>query len=281
MSAEDMTDYLSPAPDFTDPAVTEAYDELTLWSSHFGTLLLENLPMRRNMSVLDLGCGTGFPLLELANSLGRTCRLVGLDPWEAALRRADRKRQAYGLANVWLVKGDGSRMPFRSGEFDLVVSNLGLNNFDDPPTIATECRRVLKSDGTLVMTTNVKGHMSEFYDIFRKLLVERGDSNYLNRLAANEDHRGTRQSVCDLLGRSGFGVEKVVEGSFTMRYADGSAFLNHYFIRLGFLPGWRSAVDPEDEVQIFSMLEERLNEASQRQGEWRVTIPMLYVQASA
>src|SRR5438477_8451257 len=116
-------------------------------------LSLDNLPIHHNMTVLDLGCGTGFPLLELANSLGSSCRLVGLDPWEAALRRADRKRRVYGLVNAWLAAGDGSRMPFGSGEFDLVVSNLGLNNFDEPGSVMAECRRVLKPGGTLALTT--------------------------------------------------------------------------------------------------------------------------------
>ncbi len=44
----------------------------------------------RARSVLDLDCGTGFPLLELAERLGRPALVVGLDPWEAALRECHR-----------------------------------------------------------------------------------------------------------------------------------------------------------------------------------------------
>lgn len=34
-------------------------------------LLLDNLELSRGATVLDLGCGTGFPLFELADMHGR------------------------------------------------------------------------------------------------------------------------------------------------------------------------------------------------------------------
>lgn len=40
----------------------------------------------------------------------------------------------------------------------------------------------------------------------------------------------------------GFQVRRVVEQSKTMRFRDGTALLNHYFIKLGFLDGWKSVV---------------------------------------
>jgi ubiquinone/menaquinone biosynthesis C-methylase UbiE len=38
-------------------------------------------------------------------------------------------------------------MPFDDGTFDLIVSNLGVNNFDDRAGSMRECRRVTKSVG--------------------------------------------------------------------------------------------------------------------------------------
>ncbi|BCZ44729.1 hypothetical protein psyc5s11_07960 [Clostridium gelidum] len=42
------------------------YDELPLWSSPFGVVLLNNIPLEKNSTIVDIGCGTGFLLLELA-----------------------------------------------------------------------------------------------------------------------------------------------------------------------------------------------------------------------
>lgn len=81
-----MRSYLGQKFDSNDPILISIMDELPLWSAPFGLKLLEWVVMKPNMNVLDLGCGTGFPLIELANRLGPSCRLYGLDPWYAALQ---------------------------------------------------------------------------------------------------------------------------------------------------------------------------------------------------
>ena len=43
------------------------------------------------MTVLDVGFGTGFPLLELAQRLGKSATIYGIDPWEAAHERTHLK----------------------------------------------------------------------------------------------------------------------------------------------------------------------------------------------
>ena len=70
-----MTEYLARGtPYFTAPDTVAAYDELPLWCAMAGLFLLEHLPLPRGATVLDVGCGTGFPLLELAQRLGVTTR---------------------------------------------------------------------------------------------------------------------------------------------------------------------------------------------------------------
>ncbi len=108
------------------------------------------------MQVLDVGCGTGFPLFELAQRLGSISRVYGLDLWKAALNRAKRKAQLWNVRNAELGQGDATVMPFRNGQFDLIVSNLGLNNFNDPEAVLAECRRVSKPSAKVVLTTNLE-----------------------------------------------------------------------------------------------------------------------------
>ncbi len=43
---------------------------LAAWSAPFGLRLLDVVPLDPAATVLDVGCGTGFPLLELAHRLG-------------------------------------------------------------------------------------------------------------------------------------------------------------------------------------------------------------------
>ena len=42
------------------------YDDLPLWSAPFGLTLLDTVRMKKHINVLDLGSGSGFPMLELA-----------------------------------------------------------------------------------------------------------------------------------------------------------------------------------------------------------------------
>src|SRR5512143_1316324 len=93
-----------------DPEFAAAVDELPLWSAPFGLALLEAVPLDPEAVVLDVGCGTGFPLVELAHRLGPRARLLGVDPWAAVLARARAKCRAQDLANVLLVRGLAERL---------------------------------------------------------------------------------------------------------------------------------------------------------------------------
>jgi ubiquinone/menaquinone biosynthesis C-methylase UbiE len=277
-----VTDYLDREPwDPTRPDVVAAFDELPLWSAMAGLVLLENLPLVRGARVLDVGCGTGFPLLELAQRLGRPATVHGLDRWAPALQRARFKAGVTGVANATLTRGDGAAMPFRDAQFDLVVSNLGINNFADPDAVFRESRRVLRQGGRLALTTNVEGHMAELYAVFEAVLAGRGRPEALEALRRHVAYRGTATSIAERLGKAGFRLTRAVERNFPMRFADGGALFRHYFIRLGFLEGWRGIVTPQSEREVFAALETGLNHLAVERGELTLTIPLAYVEAEA
>jgi len=266
--------FLTFDPDFSSPQVIAIYDEVALWSAMFGLLLLEEVPLANVTKVLDAGCGTGFPLIELAERLGIRAHVHGIDPWSGALKRAAEKIAGRGTPNVTLHEGSASSMPFPDATFDLIVSNLGVNNFDDRAAAIRECRRVAKIGATLALTTNLQGHMKELYEVFEEVL--HGDVEALTRLRDHIEHRATVASVRELLESGGFTVTRVVEREGSMRFADGTALLNHYFIKLGFLDAWKKVV-PGNERDVFARLLDALN----AKGELRLTIPMAYVEAKA
>ncbi len=272
-------DYLHFAIDLNRPDVVSAYDEAPLWSAMSGLLLLDHVPMRPDMRVLDVGCGTGFPLLQLAQRLGPSSHVTGIDVWDAALDRARAKAAATAITNVTITHADASALPFDDGAFDLVVSNLGLNNFADAAAAVRECRRVLADGGTLALTTNLQGHMREFYDIFARTLDDLGESAAVDALAAHVAHRATIARVTELLTTAGFANIVVHERTAMLRYADGSALLNSYFIKLGFLGAWKQVVSDERRVAVFERLESNLNIEAEKRGGLALTIPLAYIAA--
>jgi ubiquinone/menaquinone biosynthesis C-methylase UbiE len=269
-------DFLAFDPDFNSPQVIAAYDEVALWSAMFGLLLLEEVPLANVTNVLDVGCGTGFPLIELAERLGNRAQVHGIDPWSGGLKRAAEKIAGRGTRNVTLHEGSANAMPFADATFDLIVSNLGVNNFDDRAAAIRECRRVAKPGATLALTTNLQGHMREFYEVFADIV--RDDAEASKRLRDHIEHRATIANVRELLESGGFKITRVVERESVMRFADGTALLNHYFIKLGFLDAWKKVV-AGNERDVFARLRDALDENVARTGELRLTIPMAYLEA--
>lgn len=252
---------------FTHPNFAhDAYDELSFWSSRFGALLLDNLELRPGVRGLDVACGAGFPLFELAHVHGPSSHWTGVDIWADALERARRKRAVYGDTNVEIVEADGAAMPFDDETFDLITSNLGINNFEDPPKVIAECRRVAKPGARIAVTTNVTGHMDAFYDIFRASVP----AELVDAVNAQEAHRGRRDIVEQTLTGGGFSITRVIESEFFLRFADGTALLGHPLVSF-FKDGWLAVTD---DPQVWARIEEQLNAAS----PLRMRIPMLYAE---
>lgn len=274
-----MTSYLKSRFDLDDQNFVSTYDELPLWSAPFGLLLLDKVKLQPRMKVLDIGCGAGFPGIELAQRLGNTTTVYGIDPWRAALTKATIKARNRGVQNIRLLEGDAAAMGFSDQFFDLVVSNLGINNFENRETVLREAYRVLKVNGQLALTSNFRGHMNEFYRIFQETLVALGFEELLAPLNAHIEHRSDLDTLCLRLEDVGFRVTEKCTSSFRLRFLDGSSLLRHYFIQLGFLGGWKQIVPAERQVTVFSELEKNLNVYAETQGELALSIPFGYVAA--
>ncbi|MBN2471351.1 MAG: methyltransferase domain-containing protein [Anaerolineae bacterium] len=274
-----MTDYLQPVMDWRDPAFMTVFDEVPLWSAMFGLPLLERVPMRQGMTVLDLACGAGFPLLDLAQRLGPTGRAYGLDGWLNGLSRAQHKIRALGIPGVALAGGDGAAMPFAGARFDLIISNLGINNFADAGAVLAECRRVIRPGGTLALATNLRGHMAAFYAEYARALEEMGRAELLPALEAHISQRATAAGIRARLEAAGWRVVDVLEDTLTMRYLDGTALLNHAFIRIAFMEGWYEFLPEADRAPVFARLEANLNQRAAAEGGLALTVPRLYIAA--
>jgi arsenite methyltransferase len=272
-----MLEYLNYKFEDSETSVN-TFDELPLWSASFGLLLFKYLELKPNLTVIDMGSGAGFPLLELAERLGNSCKLYGVDPWENANKRMAIKIKNYGLTNVEIINNSAEKLPFEASSIDLIVSNLGINNFDNPELVFQECQRVLKPNGRLVLTTNLNGHWKEFYQIFETTLQQLGKEKIVKKLKKQQENRGTVKSVSKLFSDNGFIINQQHKEKFEMHYLDGSAFLNHHFVKLGWLSSWKNIVADSELEQVFRRLEDNLNAYSKQSNGLKLTVPMAYIE---
>jgi arsenite methyltransferase len=254
------------------------YDELPLWSARFGLWLLDRVPLQTSQTILDVGAGTGFLSIELSQRC-EPVRVVAVDPWSAATHRLRKKIEFFGFSNIEVREEDAANLNLADNSVDLIVSNLGINNFDNAAEVLQTCWRVARSGAKIYVTSNLVGTMKEFYDVFREILVEAQEKDRLAALEQHIHHRATAESLRAQLEQAGFRVLELLTDSFRWRFASGTALLRHRFVRIGFLPAWLEILTLDENHSLLKQLEHRLNERARHEAGLSLTIPMALVEA--
>ncbi|MFC1540114.1 class I SAM-dependent methyltransferase [Gemmatimonadota bacterium] len=260
--------------DIRDPDVVAVIDDMPIWSAPFGLALLDAVQLKKNIRALDIGSGLGFPLIELAQRLGESCEVYGIDPWEQANERVRKKCMTWKLKNIQVITGKAEHLPFTDGFFHLIVSNNGTNNVDNDKSTFSEIFRVAKPDAQIVLTMNLPDTFKEFYLIYREVLQGKKWINEREKLEMHiQKKRKPLSHIITALESAGLEVIQVQQDAFYLRYSDGSTMLNSPFIRLAFKYSWMDVLDPNDVGLVFAKIEGRLNHLAEISGELRLTVP--------
>jgi SAM-dependent methyltransferase len=110
---------------------------------------------RRDLRILDAGCGTGATLVELA----RFGTAFGIDYEEVPLRYCLERGVRRAAA------ADVCRLPFRDGEFNLVIATDLLEHLADDAPAVREMARVLRPGGWMVVSAPASKHLWSGHDV--------------------------------------------------------------------------------------------------------------------
>lgn len=184
------------------------------------------------MKALDVCCGTGKLVKELACAVGKNGRVVGLDFSENMLKVAEDNLQDFPLREqIELIQGNAMSLPFPDGSFDCVTVGWGLRNVPEIETALKEMVRVVRPGGKVVSLDMAKPSLPGFKQVywvyFEKLVPlmgrfwagKKSAYSYLHDSAREFPHQAelakifaraglTETGFHDLLG----GVVAVVEG---------------------------------------------------------------------
>lgn len=98
-------------------------------------------------AILDVGAGPGRLAARIAQ-LAPGVTVTGLDLSPEMVDLARRRAASAGVVGrVRFEVGDVAAMPFRDGQFDLVVSSFSMHHWEDVPGGLAEIHRVLKPGG--------------------------------------------------------------------------------------------------------------------------------------
>ncbi len=123
-----------------------------IWEKKSKDLGLQKLKVGAGEIVLEIGPGTGYGLLALAQSVGKSGRAYGIDLSSRMLPLTRRKLIKKRVKKrVMLVQGDALKLPFISASFDALFMSFTLELFDTPeiPRLLSECERALRKGGRI------------------------------------------------------------------------------------------------------------------------------------
>jgi len=205
------------------------YDAAAVLQREIGTRMLERLDVIRlaPAAILDAGCGTGDALPELAVRYPQA-RRVALDvalPMldvarsRTAARRSVMKRLLAPLGGATghvpsFVCGDVAALPFASGAFGLVWSNVTLQWVADLPRAIGELHRVLDVGGLVTFTTFGPDTLRELRAAFAGVDARPHVARFVDM-----------HDVGDLLVHAGFADPVMQMEQLTLTYADAAAML--------------------------------------------------------
>ena len=140
------------------------YSEASAHQKEWGSRLIEELDLRGNERILDLGCGDG----ELTASLARLVpsgKVVGIDASSGMVDEALKKQ----AGNLHFFLMDINQINF-TGEFDLIFSNATLHWVLDHKRLLFNLKRALRVNGVLRLNFGGDGNCANFMRVINEAM---------------------------------------------------------------------------------------------------------------
>jgi ubiquinone/menaquinone biosynthesis C-methylase UbiE len=101
---------------------------------------------------VDLGSGRGTDVMRMAESVGETGFVYGIDISDGMLEKARKNAEKFNVTNVSFVKSELEKLELPDVTADLVISNCTINHAADKQAVWNEIYRILKKGGRFVVS---------------------------------------------------------------------------------------------------------------------------------
>jgi ubiquinone/menaquinone biosynthesis C-methylase UbiE len=105
--------------------------------------------VRPGDAVLEVGCGTGVVLRDLAPLVGRRGEVVGVDPSRFLVQTARKLCRETAGGRIAVRAGNGARLPFAAHRFDVALAITVILHVAEPAQVVREMMRVTRRGGSV------------------------------------------------------------------------------------------------------------------------------------
>lgn len=241
---------------------------LPIWSERFGRMLLRGLEVPPKAMVLDIGSGTGYPALQVIELMDDQSRLIALEGVGALLDQARKKAGDLSGKRIYFrTETPSASLGFADEVYDLVISNLGLLEVEDPQRGLQEFARVTKTDGRVIVTLPLAGTFGEFYDVYREVLIKNDLNEVLGRLEQHIARTPEPEDAARWMENAGLKDVEIEVSRFNLLFRSSREFFFSPVIEYGPLAAWKEVAGKGQEMQdIFWQVKESIDSYFGRRG---------------
>ena len=116
--------------------------------------VIEQMNIRPNDKILDVGVGTGLALPLYPDY----CHVTGIDLSDEMLNKAYNKVEKHTLKNVKLKQMDAMNLQFEDNTFDQVIATFVISVVPDPIRVISEMKRVCKKNNNLIIINHFQSN---------------------------------------------------------------------------------------------------------------------------
>jgi ubiquinone/menaquinone biosynthesis C-methylase UbiE len=229
------------------------------WTERLDDLVAKHLTVPEKGRLLEVNCGTGARVIELASAL-KEGEVVGVDPDEERVAIANAKALTAKTENYSFHVGDAAQLDFDEGSFDVVVADASIESSERLAQIANEAIRVAKPSAPVAIKLVLRGSFDEFYSIYWETLNDLGlVDNAWPKLDSLIHARPMLDDALAAARRAGFKHVRPNQQKEEFRFETGAAFFESPLVADLFLDEWLSIVPPARLDEVKHALEETID----------------------